>query len=127
MNVVVIVFLLLIVSFFVGYPLVKPEYEGNLLSSGSTRAKLKSEKEAVMTTLNEIEFDYKMGKLSEDDYQIMKNKYKLTALEILKEEEDGSFRKKDSIKNDARNAKSIDDEIEEELKKLRAEKKTQKQ
>lgn len=120
MNILVVLLLLCVVAFFVGYPLIKPEYDSDE-DNMARNQKLKSEKDAVMTTLNEIEFDYQMGKLSDDDYEIMKNKYKLSALEILKEEEDQklkNIKSTDSKKEIAR----IDDEIERELKQMRAKK-----
>ncbi|AET66247.1 hypothetical protein Desor_0546 [Desulfosporosinus orientis DSM 765] len=41
------------------------------------------EKDAIMATLSEIEFDYHMKKLSEEDYRTLKNKYAKIALAIL--------------------------------------------
>jgi len=53
-----------------------------------TAEKLKSldnQKEALYSAIKDIEFDYGLGKLSEDDYGELKNKYKLEAAAVLKE------------------------------------------
>lgn len=119
MNILIMLLLLCVVAFFVGYPLIKPEYDSE--EQNLAREKLKAEKDAVMTTLNEIEFDYQMGKLAEDDYEMMKNKYQVTALEILKEEDDRKI-KNNKGKNSGKELTSIDDEIERELQQMRAKK-----
>lgn len=46
-----------------------------------------SDKEALLTTLNEIEFEHKMGKLSEADYKNLKKQYETEVSIILKSEE----------------------------------------
>ncbi len=52
---------------------------------------LERDKEAVFTTINEIEFDYRMNKLSENDYCQLKEHYKQKALEILQEEDENEL------------------------------------
>ncbi|MDW7674722.1 MAG: hypothetical protein SCK28_09320 [Bacillota bacterium] len=73
--------------------------------------KLEKRKEAVFSTLNEIEFDFRTNKLSEEDYQELQQKYKSQAVAILKAEED--------IKTDYKKAdiKSIEAEVEAEIEK----------
>lgn len=44
-------------------------------------------KEALLTTLNEIEFEYKMDKISNADYKILKKQYETEVAFIMKEEE----------------------------------------
>ncbi|MEH6906579.1 hypothetical protein [Neobacillus drentensis] len=46
-----------------------------------------SSKEALLTTLNEIEFEYKMDKISNADYKILKKQYETEVAIIMKEEE----------------------------------------
>ncbi|MCM3665459.1 hypothetical protein M3204_13655 [Mesobacillus subterraneus] len=45
-----------------------------------------NEKEVLMTTLNEIEFEYNMGKLSKKDYMELKKQYELQAAAVMKNE-----------------------------------------
>jgi len=47
--------------------------------------KLNSEKELLYTALNDIEFDYGLGKLSREDYDELKRDYKAKAVSVLKE------------------------------------------
>jgi hypothetical protein len=46
--------------------------------------KLNSEKELLYTALNDIEFDYGLGKLSREDYDELKRDYKAKAVSVLK-------------------------------------------
>ncbi|AGA68632.1 hypothetical protein Desdi_1117 [Desulfitobacterium dichloroeliminans LMG P-21439] len=63
-------------------------------------------KETVFTALGEIEFEYNMHKLEREDYEELKSKYQLQALDLL-DEEDQTF----------------DREIEQQIKKHRKRKK----
>jgi hypothetical protein len=75
-------------------------------------------KEVIMTTLGEIEFDYHMKKLSEEDYRELKNNYSGTALQILKAQQqiDSSAKRGRNVTN---NLSDIDKEIEDDLIKLK--------
>lgn len=44
-------------------------------------------KESLFTTLNEIELDYKMDKMTEDDYKKLKKQYEIEISRIMKDEE----------------------------------------
>ncbi|MCM3114784.1 hypothetical protein M3610_05730 [Neobacillus sp. MER 74] len=44
-------------------------------------------KEALLTTLNEIEFEFKMDKISHADYKHLKKQYETEVASIMKEEE----------------------------------------
>jgi len=46
---------------------------------------LDNQKEALFSAITDIDFDYGLGKLSKEDYEELKNKYKLEAVGILKE------------------------------------------
>lgn len=73
------------VVYLVGSPLFRkediPEFDWELEGSGG------GTKSALFTALAEIEFDYKMGKMSEEDYQELKQKYKPEAVALLQKEE----------------------------------------
>lgn len=57
------------------------------LHSGNKSQDLASPKEALLTTLNEIEFEYKMDKISHADYKNLKKQYEAEVAIIMKEEE----------------------------------------
>ncbi len=59
-------------------------WSGSGGSSGYTTET--GEKDLLMNTLSEIEFDYQMKKLSEEDYHSLKNSYAKAALAILDKE-----------------------------------------
>ncbi|PLR99953.1 hypothetical protein CVD19_02255 [Bacillus sp. T33-2] len=46
-----------------------------------------NQKEVLLTTLNEIEFEYKMDKLSDKDYHKLKKQYEAQIARIMKEDE----------------------------------------
>ncbi len=121
MTVVGIVIVLILVAVLVAWPLLrteKPGYRKALLADDEELAE--NEKETVFTTINEIEFDYQMNKLSPDDYEILKSQYKQKALEILQDEEDTDLETASpDISKEAKTAADIEDEIEKELQELR--------
>jgi hypothetical protein len=93
--------------------------------------RLNSEKELLYTALNDIEFDYGLGKLSREDYDELKQDYKARAVSVLKridemskgvhstELEDGLEKEIIAI----RNLKSLEEnEIEKEILKTRKQK-----
>lgn len=56
---------------------------------------LASTKEALLTTLNELEFEYKMDKISHNDYKHLKKQYETEVATIMKEEEEIAVSKVD--------------------------------
>jgi hypothetical protein len=72
--------------FFVGYPVFKKSGVGSReLGVNEALSGLTHKKELVYTAIKDLEFDYRTGKLSEDDYKDLKEKYETEALHILKE------------------------------------------
>lgn len=55
--------------------------------AGSKGQDLVTTKEALLTTLNEIEFEYRMDKISHADYKNLKKQYEKEVASIMKEEE----------------------------------------
>ncbi|MCT8136336.1 hypothetical protein H1D32_00165 [Anaerobacillus sp. CMMVII] len=71
---------------------------------------------SIYATLNELEMDFHMKKLSDEDYQKLKNQYEGYAAELLEKQ-----KKKTSKTSNDSLVKDIEAEIEEELAKLRKE------
>lgn len=94
------------------YLVVMPLIKKDTLWKGNSKLETSaSEKEALLTTLNEIEFEHKMHKISEKDYKILKKQYETQISRILKEEE------QQVGKNvDADLLAEVDREIEEAIK-----------
>ncbi len=89
--------------FFVGYPVFKGQgYRGKGQEENERLGGLIHKKELAYTAIKDLEFDYKTGKLSEEDYKELKNKYETEALLILKEIDE--FGKKKTVKEADENA-----------------------
>lgn len=55
----------------------------------STRAELREEKARVLRAIKELEFDHDMGKLSDEDFKTVVDRYKLRAIEVMRKLDDG--------------------------------------
>lgn len=73
-------------------------------------------KTALMTTLNEIEFEHKMQKISDEDYKKLKIQYEMMISDLLKKE-DQMVQKE--IDHDV--LKEVEAEIENELRRRQEE------
>lgn len=102
---------LLAVAFIV-YPLLKRENSiaaKERVDNGSGDIVLR--KESVYANLKELEFDYQTGKLSRQDYQELRSELESMALSLLKEA--------DRPKEEKDRHKTIEEEIELEVLKVR--------
>lgn len=101
---------LLMLSF---YWIVKPlrTHEDSFVDVDEER----DEKEAIFSTLNEIEFDYQTKKISEEDYHELKHDYEIAAKQLLKSEEleTNSYEVNQELEKELE--KEIDDELELEI------------
>lgn len=109
------VFVGLAVAGFIIYPLIR----GKNSTPGKNRAndKLQDfalEKESVYASLKELEFDYRMGKLSRKDYEGLHSELENTAVSLIK--------KADRAKEGKGREKAIEEEIELEVLRLRKKK-----
>lgn len=106
---VAILGMILGVGYWVGYPLLRtreldPSTEP---ASGDALHDLKIEKEELYSAIKEMEFDHKTGKLSEEDYIKLREKYKTKAINSLK--------RMDELGGKEDISKEIEDEIEKEV------------
>lgn len=112
---ITIAFISLLTVLFIIYPLLKreasiAEKEGGEDQSGDSVLK----KESVYASLKELEFDYQTGKLSRQDYQELRSGLESMALSLLKEA--------DRPKEEKDRHKTIEEEIELEVLRVREEK-----
>jgi len=99
--------------FLIGYPLIKKEERTKSLDRSldyDAEDALERQKESVFTTLGEIEFDYRMKKLSKEDYEKLRAKYKRQAVALLKAEEE-------ELQVDAQDSAELERELELEIEK----------
>jgi len=94
------------VVLFLAWPLLWPA--PSAATGGETEAYLLARKEEAYAALKDIELDYQMGKLSEEDYIELREKYRLEALALLDQIEKGD---------------EIEELLEREVKALRRERK----
>lgn len=73
-----------LVALAVSLPLLRPA-RASSRPTGADPARLRwnKEKEMAYAAIKEAEFDYQMGKLSEEDYRALRAKYEQRALEAL--------------------------------------------
>lgn len=100
-------------GYWVGYPLLKPRTFDSPAEPTSEDAlgDLRIEKEEIYSAIKEMEFDYKMGKLSEEDYHTLRERYRAKAI--------GRLEKMDELEGEERRSGDIGDEIEKEILALR--------
>lgn len=124
MSTLFIILLVLGCLALIGFPLFRGSNAELLEETRPVKSNIARNKEIVMSTLGEIEFDYHMKKLSDEDYQTLKNNYAGAAVAIMKEEESAGqkarTKRKTKVrtKGDVNTLKSIEQEIEEDLKSL---------
>ncbi len=88
MELLVITSIGLTAMFFALWPVIKGgsgQIEALALSSNNKRDGLLQEKEAAVSAVKEIEFDYASGKLSPEDYFRLSSSYENRVIKLLKE------------------------------------------
>jgi hypothetical protein len=72
------------IAAFVAFPLLSPSGERESLAQPvSQAARWEKQKADAYAALKEAEFDLQMGKLTDADYQLLREKYEARALEAL--------------------------------------------
>ena len=72
---------------FLAWPFIKPRKSDSSGEEGQTE--LLTRKAEAYATLTDLEFDYQMGKISAEDYDEVKEKYRFEALALLDRMEEG--------------------------------------
>ena len=117
MLIAAMVTLTLLVATSILYPLIAKGIDVEMGNSFKDQLdQLLLQKESSYLALKELEFDYTMGKLSQQDYERLRSKLERTTLSLLKEidrpkQEKG--KKKEEIERE------IDQEIEKEVLEMR--------
>lgn len=92
MYIIVITILSIAVTLYVTYPLfLSAAFEHNkeqyATNNNVQRKKLNltAEKDNLLSEIKDIEFDYKLGKITEEDYEYLTDRYKKSAASIIEE------------------------------------------
>ena len=106
--------------YLVGAPLLKPLAEETETAKPNTNtADVEETKEMIFATLAELEFDYQMGKLAEEDYLKLKEEYQPKAIEILQSQAKTKQYSSGPIKDKAAIEAELEKELEQELAQIR--------
>lgn len=114
MEVVIGLVMLAVALVIIGYPLIQKDIH-NLKVKPSKNKPLgfEQQKEIVMSSIGEIEFDFNMNKLTVEDYQELKALYKEKAVRLLKNNDKVSgVNENDLVRN-------LEEEINADLKSLK--------
>ena len=116
MLIVFLIVISVLVFTVIVYPLAKGVEDTEKKSSVKDQlAQLLLQKESSYLDLKELELDYRMGKLSQQDYERLRSKLERASVALLKETEQlelGKPREKE-------NKEEIDQEIEQEILRMR--------
>jgi hypothetical protein len=81
------------------------------------RRQMREESERVYEAIRELEFDHRMGKIEEDDYKDMRDRYQAQAVELMKSLDKANGRADHT--HDAPIPKKVDTRIEQEIAAIR--------
>ena len=76
--------LAVLAAIFIGYPLYQSRNRQVAFDLNHKLEDFEARKTEIYAAIKDIDFDYQMGKLSDEDYQEMRQKYKAEAVELLK-------------------------------------------
>lgn len=85
MALIINLLMVLVAAALIGYPLMAKHRQNYAYEGQETEV---DNKELLFSALGEIEFDYRMKKLSDEDYQQLKAGYQSRALAVLDQEEE---------------------------------------
>lgn len=119
MEYFVIIGLIIGAAFYIINPLLKPgRMAGAIaLETDEMLVELNLKKEEAYATIRELEFDLNMGKLSKEDYEIIKAQYTHGAIDCIKAIDE---LKKNIKRQTNLSAKDLENEIEREIPALNA-------
>ncbi len=69
---------------YVAWPLLREKAEDYVLDDPTEHDLAFEEKENAIASLKDIEMDFRMGKLSEEDYERLKSEWEVRAVDALK-------------------------------------------
>lgn len=118
MNILFSTLLMILTILLIFLPFIRRSNTTTLAALGNGQSvESMNQKDLILGTLGEIEFDYHMDKLSKEDYQTLKNNYAHIAVEVLKAENSNNHAK-DDINLSKYNLQVIEAEIEKELESM---------
>jgi len=79
------ILLAIVTAVFVGYPLFQKQKTKVSFALNHRAQELEARKAEIYAAIRDIDFDYRMGKLSQEDYEALRNQYKTEAIGMMKQ------------------------------------------
>lgn len=115
-SIFLILALLLMVALYVSRPLLEGTSKGERLAASPeehTRSALLAERDRILTALQELDFDYALGKIPEEDYPLQRKALLVKGAEVLKQ--------LDALQPPQEVAESVEDRLEAAIARRRME------
>lgn len=96
LTIAIFLLLTIAVTFFVMTPILQSRSRRSpaaRVNSNDRASDLEDRKQNIYATIKDIEFDYQMGKLSEEDFHALRQQYKDEAVQVLKELDKAEMKK----------------------------------
>jgi hypothetical protein len=77
--------LAILTAIFVGYPFFQKQQRKVSFALNHRAQELEARKAEIYAAIRDIDFDYRMGKLSQDDYETLRDQYKAEAISMMKQ------------------------------------------
>ncbi len=122
----VAIFLTLAVFFFVGAYLYAPFARGygrRVTEEERELSSLMAERERVLSSLQELDFDFKLGKIPEEDYPVQRTSLLQKGAEVLRKMDALTITEADLRNAPAKKSKITDSELENMISRRRASRK----
>jgi hypothetical protein len=83
MALIIAPFLFIAAVIYVAYPLLQEQSESETVDKSGERDRWVAEKEETLSALKDIEMDFRMGKLSQEDYENLKADFETRAVAVF--------------------------------------------
>ena len=93
--------------------------QANEHTTSATTTTITEREQSARSALQEIELDYQLGNISEEDYNTLRERYVRRALVALKARQDNKRDGQDTVETPYDRDKELDDLIEEQLRALK--------
>ena len=111
MTILVALVLTVLTFAFIAYPLLRQRLRTVDSVEDEKSQELYSKRDTAYSMLKELEFDFKSGNLTEEDYRDLETRYKRKAVSILRDI--------DNLKEDTSVEEEMEEEIERQVRELR--------
>jgi type II secretory pathway pseudopilin PulG len=79
------ILLAILTALFIGYPLFQKQQRKVSFALNHRAQELEARKTEIYAAIRDIDFDYRMGKLSQEDYETLRDQYKAEAVNLMKQ------------------------------------------